>query len=205
MWTFRWYSSILKQYGCADAAACQQQLGNRIGCDGRELWATVLLDGAVVERAGVRFVVDRGPVLRRPAIIVLLLFCVVLLIGGVLSPMIEVEAKISRLGLTFLGEPIAFADQVLYFQSKSVLEVFRTLITAGTARHVGGRRAGADVPDTPTLRQPGWVWSLQSLQGICTLCTLRGGSCQRLFGDDWVSYAIAGSLKPDCPVSTRPA
>src|ERR1700722_4893495 len=25
-----WYSSILKQHGCADAGACQQQLGNRI-------------------------------------------------------------------------------------------------------------------------------------------------------------------------------
>jgi len=45
--------------------------------------------------------------------------------------MIEVEAKISRLSMTFLGEPIAFADQVLYFQSKSVLEVFHALITKG--------------------------------------------------------------------------
>jgi len=45
--------------------------------------------------------------------------------------MIEVEAKISRLSLTFLGQPIEFGDQVLYFQSKSVLEVFRTLIAQG--------------------------------------------------------------------------
>src|SRR5262249_17717820 len=30
-----------------------------------------------------------------------------------------------------LGEPIAFQNQSLYFQSKSVLEVFRTLITMG--------------------------------------------------------------------------
>src|SRR5260370_6091626 len=33
--------------------------------------------------------------------------------------------------MTFLGEPIAFTDQLLYFQSKSVLEVFQTLITRG--------------------------------------------------------------------------
>ena len=62
---------------------------------------------------------------------VLLLFCMVLLAGGVLTPMLEVEAKISRLGVTFMGQPIAFTDQVVYFQSKSVLEVFHTLITAG--------------------------------------------------------------------------
>jgi len=53
------------------------------------------------------------------------------LAGGVLTPMLEVEAKISRLGFTFLGEPIGFGSQVLYFQSKSVLEVFRTLVTMG--------------------------------------------------------------------------
>jgi uncharacterized membrane protein (DUF485 family) len=53
------------------------------------------------------------------------------LLGGVLTPMLEVEAKISRLRMTFLGEPVTFGEQVLYFQSKSVLEVFRTLITQG--------------------------------------------------------------------------
>jgi len=63
--------------------------------------------------------------------VVLLLFCVTLLIGGVFTPMIEVEAKITGLSLTFLGEPIAFQNQVLYFQSKSVLEVFRILVTQG--------------------------------------------------------------------------
>ena len=33
--------------------------------------------------------------------------------------------------MTILGQPVSFADQVLYFQSKSVLEVFHTLINAG--------------------------------------------------------------------------
>jgi hypothetical protein len=59
------------------------------------------------------------------------LFCAVLLVGGVLAAMIEVEAKIAHLRLTFLGQPIEFGEQVLYFQSKSVLEVFQTLVTQG--------------------------------------------------------------------------
>ncbi len=33
--------------------------------------------------------------------------------------------------MTFLGQPVTFTDQVLYFQSKSVLEVFQTLINVG--------------------------------------------------------------------------
>jgi len=35
------------------------------------------------------------------------------------------------LSFTFLGQPVTFGEQVLYFQSKSVLEVFRTLVTMG--------------------------------------------------------------------------
>ncbi len=126
----RWYSFILKQHGCADAGACQQELGNRIREEDARIgyyYLAVLVSSAV---AFVLLMIGR-PVLRRSSVAVLLLFCVVLLVGGVLTPMIEVEAKISRLGMTFLGEPIAFTDQLLYFQSKSVLEVFQTLITRG--------------------------------------------------------------------------
>lgn len=125
-----WYSSILKQHGCADAIACQQELGNQIRAQDKKLeyfWLAVLLSGAVA----FVLLLTEGPVLRRSRTVVLLLFCIVLLAGGVLSPMIEVEAKISRLGLTFLGQPITFGEQVIYFQSKSVLEVFHTLITQG--------------------------------------------------------------------------
>jgi hypothetical protein len=124
------YSSILKQYGCADANACQQELGNRIREEETQLayyWLAVLASSA----AAFALLLTGTPVLRRSSAIVLLLFCIVLLAGGVLTPMVEVEAKISQLRLTFLGEPIAFGEQVLYFQSKSVLEVFRTLITQG--------------------------------------------------------------------------
>ena len=71
----------------------------------------------------------RGP--RWYHVLLLLLFCVVLLAGGILSPMIEVEAKITRIAFTFFGSPLSFPEQVLYFQSKSVLEVFRTLIEIG--------------------------------------------------------------------------
>jgi hypothetical protein len=125
-----WYRSILKEHGCADAAACQQELSRRIaGLDAKVTYdyLAVLASSAL---AFLLLMIGR-PVLGRSATAVLLLFCVVLLAGGVLTPMVEVEAKISRLSLTFLGEPVAFTDQVLYFQSKSVLEVFRTLINVG--------------------------------------------------------------------------
>lgn len=125
-----WYSAILKQYGCADAAACRQVLTTRIReADERiERWYMTALGAAAL--AFVLLLAGRW-VLRWFDVAVLLLFCAVLLAGGVLSPMIEVEAKMSSLTLTFFGQPVSFPEQVLYFQSKSVLEVFRTLITIG--------------------------------------------------------------------------
>ncbi len=126
----RWHSYILQEHGCPDAAACQQQLAAEIGrADAKiqtDYWA--VLASSMLAFA---LLMTGGPVLRRSGAFVLLLFCIVLLAGGVLTPMLEVEAKISRLSVTILGEPIAFTDQVVYFQSKSVLEVFHTLINAG--------------------------------------------------------------------------
>jgi hypothetical protein len=126
------YSAILKQYGCADVGACQQEIGRRIA----DADTTITYDYlAVLGSSAVAFLLllTGSALLRRSNTVVLLLFCLVLLLGGVLTPMLEVEAKLSRLSMTFLGTPIAFADQVLYFQSKSVLEVFRTLIHTGRA------------------------------------------------------------------------
>jgi hypothetical protein len=46
-----------------------------------------------------------------------------LLATGLVLPMIEIDARISQMSLTLLGESISFSDQVLYYKSKSILEV----------------------------------------------------------------------------------
>jgi hypothetical protein len=121
----RTYNAILKRYGCTDGAACQSQLVARIG----ELDSSAMLYSLLVLAASALafLLLNSG----RIAIAIQLLLCIALLVGGILTPMLEVEAKISRISLTFFGQPISFSEQVLYYQSKSVLEVFRTLITMG--------------------------------------------------------------------------
>jgi hypothetical protein len=56
--------------------------------------------------------------------IFLVLSLVMLLVAGVTTPMIDMEAKISQMSFVLLGHPIHFENQVLYFQSKSILDVF---------------------------------------------------------------------------------
>ena len=71
------------------------------------------------------------PTLSRGAVVVLMLFCLTMLAGGVLSPMLEVEARVTKIDATLLGTPIEFRDQSLYYRSKTVFEVFQTLIHMG--------------------------------------------------------------------------
>jgi hypothetical protein len=65
--------------------------------------------------------------------LLLILTCFSLLMFGVLLPMIEIDARISSISMTLLGEPIRFTDQVLYYKSKSILEVVRLMFTQGRA------------------------------------------------------------------------
>ncbi|TCD12962.1 2-methylisocitrate lyase [Pedobacter frigidisoli] len=57
-----------------------------------------------------------------------ILFAIILLIVGVTSPIIEVDARMQSLEFAFLGDKIAFTNQVLFFQSKSILGIIGTLI-----------------------------------------------------------------------------
>lgn len=63
------------------------------------------------------------------AFVLLLPTLLVLLVVGVTTPMIDMEAKISEMSFVLLGHPIKFTDQILYFQTKSVLDVFWVMIT----------------------------------------------------------------------------
>ncbi len=120
------YSAILKRYGCANGDACEQTLRQRIDeADGKlNLYYRAALGLLVV--AFVLLMVGR-PSLSRASVVVLMLFCITVLVGGVASPMLEVEVRISRLNTMLLGAPVEFREQSLYFRSKTVFEVSQTL------------------------------------------------------------------------------
>ncbi|WP_199121530.1 paraquat-inducible protein A [Pedobacter sp. ASV28] len=57
-----------------------------------------------------------------------LLFALVLLIIGTTVSIIEVDARISSLTLHLLGEKVVFQNEVLFFQSKSILSIAQVLV-----------------------------------------------------------------------------
>ncbi|MGJ8684588.1 MAG: paraquat-inducible protein A [Nonlabens sp.] len=61
-------------------------------------------------------------------IILYSLIAIVFLLLGITSPMIDIDARIKFMEFNLLGENISFENQVLYYKSKSVLEMAKLLL-----------------------------------------------------------------------------
>ncbi|MGO9492772.1 MAG: paraquat-inducible protein A [Terracidiphilus sp.] len=124
------YNAILRRYGCQDGTACEQTLNTQIAAADQPLNRDYLI---VLGSAALGFILllATKSTLTRAAVVVLMLFSITMLVGGVLSPMLEVEVRVSKLDATLLGTPFEFNEQSLYYRSKTVLEVFQTLIQSG--------------------------------------------------------------------------
>ena len=71
---------------------------------------------------------------RRPSrweLVLVTLSSFVLLGTGLLLPMIEIDARVQKMEFTLLGEQVAFYNQVLYFKSKSILEIVQLMLQQG--------------------------------------------------------------------------
>ncbi len=121
------YDATLKKYGCPSVDPCTDLLSKAINEEESRVTREAT---AVLIMAGIAFallLIRRSPV-RKVETVVLTMFCAVLLWAGLRNPMIDIDARISRLSFQLSGEPIEFTDQVLFFQSKSILDVVRLLL-----------------------------------------------------------------------------
>ncbi len=76
------------------------------------------------------------PMMYTPMFVVSVLFALVVLITSLFTPMIEIDARIQKMSFLLIGEHIEFNDQVLFFQSKSIIDVIRILISTHKADSV---------------------------------------------------------------------
>jgi hypothetical protein len=67
--------------------------------------------------------------LSKTEYLIFTIVCGCFLLSGLLLPMIEIDALISQMNFSLLGEAVSFQDQVLYYQSKSILEVVKLMMT----------------------------------------------------------------------------
>ncbi len=75
--------------------------------------------------------------LSKNEFLIITISCFTLLTIGLLLPMIEIDARIANMTFSLLGESVSFQDQVLYYKSKSILEVVRLMVTQGRIDLIG--------------------------------------------------------------------
>ena len=66
-----------------------------------------------------------------PLFVISVLMSLVVLFSGLTAPMIEIDARFQQVNFVLIGESITFNDQVIFFQSKSILEVIGILFNTG--------------------------------------------------------------------------
>lgn len=74
--------------------------------------------------------------LHKTLFVLSILAAAILLVVGVSSTMIDVEARIATLDFSLLGEHMIFKNQILFFQSKGILEVVTVLLKTGHGESV---------------------------------------------------------------------
>lgn len=87
--------------------------------------------GAILVILAIWWLVRKRREMLTPLYILSIVSAAILLIVGLTTTMIEVDARIGKLYFHLLGETVNFNNQVLFFQSKSILDVVMTLVTTG--------------------------------------------------------------------------
>lgn len=121
--------AIITKHGVNSSKECQFILSSKIDVIDTSLAFnnTVLLLLFLLLLILIFFLKSLYPILITTFVFIAFLF----LFLGVLLPMIDIDARISSMEFQLLGEPIVFENQVLYFKSKSILEMAKIMLTQG--------------------------------------------------------------------------
>jgi hypothetical protein len=115
------HNAILKKYEQPSREAAMLTLSGKIESlnDESKPFKVIVLVMAIVVVTSMYLVKE----FSRLEYVMLIAISLALLITGLLLPMLEIDARIASMKFTLLGEDVTFTDQVLYYKSKSILEV----------------------------------------------------------------------------------
>ncbi len=121
------YNEILSKYGFSERSEVRQALMKDIESINKQVrpWKIGLLVIAFI--IGILLIYSSG--LTKIDLLIASVISFVFLIIGLYLPMIEIDARISNMKLQLLGESVSFYDQVLFYKSKSILEVVALMMT----------------------------------------------------------------------------
>jgi len=124
--------SIYKKYDATDKAGFEKNNAIRANSVKEGAWHyTYWMLGTALLFPLIWFLFRRKTYLEASLCILSISASILLLVIGVTTTMIEVDARIEKLELPLLGKAISFENQDLFFQSQSILDVIKLLIRSG--------------------------------------------------------------------------
>ncbi|AYL99126.1 paraquat-inducible protein A [Mucilaginibacter celer] len=121
---------VYKKYKVSDPIAFNQRIAQSLNVLKKQLITYVcIMLGCVLAALLWWFTLRKKIHLQTPLFLFGLLFAFVMLATGSLLPVIEVDARIQSLDLELLNGKVEFKNQVLFYQSKSILGIVETLIS----------------------------------------------------------------------------
>lgn len=121
------FDAVLERRTCSDRLACRSVMLTQLAESDTALTRSALLALGLVSLI---VLIAAWPAHRLGSVelLCLLIGVFALLFAGLFTPMIDIKAEITRLDLVLVGEPITFDNQVLFFQSKSIIDVVDLLV-----------------------------------------------------------------------------
>lgn len=128
------YYGVIAKYHAKDAQSCSQILDMKLKKTTQTMEHAMLVIVTIAALI-ILFTLLQGR-LNSIGLFILSSTTVTLLVSGIMLPMIDIEAKISKLVFTILDQPIIFENQLLFFQSKSISDLVRLLIQSDETKMI---------------------------------------------------------------------
>ncbi|MEM6686077.1 MAG: paraquat-inducible protein A [Bacteroidota bacterium] len=124
------YNNILSKYNTTTGTACISLISDKLKTINKEqrVYNSIIFVAFASMLVLMFFVFKDNATIK---IVIYIIAAVHLLLLGVFLPMIDIDARISSMELELMGEAISFKDQVLYYKSKSIMEVSSIMLSQG--------------------------------------------------------------------------
>lgn len=121
------FNEILANYNAATKAECQATIKEQVAVIHSKSFSYNML--LLLSFLSAFVLTLTAKTTTRVSVSIYVLTALIFLLLGVFLPMIDIDARIQSLEFKLMGENILFNDQVLYFKSKSIIEMSEIMLT----------------------------------------------------------------------------
>lgn len=125
--------ALMLKYDCSTKTECRNLLESEVEKNEAVVNLRVILILILVVAGFLVNTIRNGPLNPyQSTLLILYAFC--LLLGGVTTPMIDLEARIDQLMFQLMAKEVIFTNNIIFFQSKSITDVVRLLLEEGSVQ-----------------------------------------------------------------------